>query len=491
MRALKLFFSFPVTLCGLLVVLAALTVRGRFDDPDLWWHLKMGQIIFTTHSIPTHDLFSYTSSQHALVPQEWLAELSIFCAYHLGGYAGLMLWFCVLSSALLIAGYVLCRLYSGNAKVAFAGAMIIWFFGTIGFEIRPQMVGYLLLIAELLLIWAGRTQDSRWFLGLPLVFVIWINCHASYILGIAVAGAYLLSSFCEFKLGALVARRWSPQLRRPFVGALLLSVAVLFINPAGVRQILYPIDTMMNMNLLMANVQEWSPLQLTEARGIGLVGVLLCVFLLIAGCKAEIYFDELILLAAGAWLAAGHIRMLIIFGILAAPTLSRQLANHWENYEPEKDRILPNAVFIGLSIAVVVLAFPSQGDLEQQVEKQSPVKALQYMQAHELQGPMLNDYTFGGYLIWSAPEYPVMIDGRTDLYEWSGFLDKYARWATIQEDPNILLRQYNVNFCLLSTQSQMINVIPLLPDWKLVYSDNIARVFVRTSPQNRPVTTAP
>jgi hypothetical protein len=183
-------------------------------------------------------------------------------------------------------------------------------------------------------------------------------------------------------------------------------------------------------------------------------------------------------------MAVGHIRMLVIFGILVAPTLSRQLANVWENYEPEKDRILPNAVFIGLSLIAIVLAFPSRQNLMQQVEARSPVKALDYIRTHQLSGQMLNDYTYGGYLIWAAPEYPVMIDGRTDIYEWSGFLEQYARWATSQEDPNLLLRKYNVNFCLLSAQSQMINIMPLLPDWKLVYSDDLARVFVKTPSQS-------
>lgn len=490
MRTIQRLFSFPVTLASLLTVLTVLTVRGRFDDPDLWWHLKMGQMIWTTHSIPTRDLFSYTAKQQALVPQEWLAQLNIFYAYQLGGYSGLMIWFCLLASALVVAGYVLCRIYSGNAKVAFIGAMLIWFFGTIGFEIRPQMFSYILLVTELLLIHAGRTRNPRWFAGLPVVFLVWINSHASFVLGIAVAFAYLFSSFFEFELGALVSRRWKSQHRRNFTWSLLLSIIGLFINPAGFKQILYPFDTLMNMKLLMANVEEWAPLNLTEARGIGLLAVLFCIVLLIAARKADIYLDELLLLAAGTWMAVGHIRMLIIFGILAAPILSRQLANVWENYEPEKDRILPNAVFIGLSLIAIVLAFPSRDNLVRQVEDRSPVKAVDYIRTHQISGPMLNDYTYGGYLIWAAPEYPVMIDGRTDIYEWSGFLQQYARWATIQEDPNVLLQKYNVNFCLLSTQSQMINILPLLPGWKLVYSDDLARVFINTSPQSRVATPA-
>ena len=490
MRAFQRLFSFPVALASLLVVLTMLTVRGRFDDPDSWWHLKMGQLIWTTHSIPTQDLFSYTANHQALVPQEWLAQLSIYWAYLMGGYSGMMIWFAVLASALVVLGYLLCWLYSANAKIAFLGAMIIWFFGTIGFEIRPQMFSYLLIIAELMLIHLGRTRSPRWFFGFPIVFLIWINSHASFILGIAVACAYLLASFFEFELGALVSHRWDSQRRRIFTWSLLLSVGALFVNPAGLRQIYYPIDTLMNMKMLMANVEEWAPLQLTEARGIGLLAILFCISLVLMAKKADLYLDELILLAAGAWLAVGHIRMLIVFGILAAPTLSRQLANVWENYEPEKDRVLPNAVFIGLSLVAIVLAFPGRQNLEQQVEAESPVKALQYVQAHHLTGPMLNDYTYGGYLIWAAPEHPVMIDGRTDIYEWSGFLEQYARWATLQEDPNLLLQKYNVNFCLLSTHSQMINVLPLLPDWKLVYSDDLARVFVRTPSQRPPELTA-
>ena len=47
---------------------------------------------------------------------------------------------------------------------------------------------------------------------------------------------------------------------------------------------------------------------------------------------------------------------------------------------------------------------------------------MEFIQASHLSGPMLNDYNFGGYLIWAAPEHPVFIDGRTDVYEWSGVL---------------------------------------------------------------------
>jgi hypothetical protein len=472
-------------LAVLLIVLAALTVRARFDDPDMWWHLKMGEIIWTTHAIPLTDIFSYTTHHQAVVPQEWLAQLAIYGAGKYGGFSGLMFWFCFFTSAFVIAGYALCSLYSGNLKVAFVGAMLIWLFGTSAFSIRPQTIAYLLFIAELVLIHLGRTRNPRWFFWLPILFALWINCHGSFILGILVAAIFLFASFFSFQIGSLASQRWDAACRKVFILSLLLSVAALFLNPVGVKQILYPFDTLLNMPNLLGNVEEWAPLNMTEARGIALLAVLLCSFLLVATRRAELYFDELLLLMLGTWLAVSHVRMLIVFGILAAPILSRQLSTSWEGYDAQKDRIWPNALMIAASLLVIFLAFPSSRNLQQQVEIQSPVKAVEFINASHLPGPMLNEYGFGGYLIWAAPQYPVFIDGRTDIYEWSGVLREFNTWAMLQSDPNTLLRKYGVGFCLLSRQSSMARVLPLLHEWKVVYSDSNAVVLVPAATGNR------
>jgi len=478
-RILQRVFSFPVMLAVLLALLSALTVRARFEDPDMWWHLRMGQVICADHAIPFTDTFSYTTHHQAAIPQEWLAQLAIYGAYAWGGFAGLMLWLCLFTGALVIAGYGLCSLYSGNLKVAFLGAMLIWLFGTIAYSIRPQMIGYLLLIAELLLIQLGRTRHPRWFFGLPILFALWINCHGSFILGILVACIFLFASFFDFQIGSLASRRWEAGRRKIFMLALLVSIAALFLNPAGLKQILYPFDTLLNMPDLLANVQEWTPLNMTDPRGIALLLVLLCSFLLVATRRSELFFDEMLLLLLGTWLAVSHLRMLIVFGILAAPILSRQLATSWEGYDTLKDRIWPNAVMIAASLLGIWLAFPSSRNLEEQMKNQSPVRAVEFIQAHHLSGPMLNSYGFGGYLIWAAPQYPVFIDGRTDIYEWSGVLREFNRWSTLQSDPNELLKKYKIAFCLLDRNSAMARVLPLLHEWKAVYSDSNSVIFIR------------
>jgi hypothetical protein len=474
-------FSFPAMVAGLLAVLAVMTARPHLDDPDMWWHLKMGEIIWTTHTIPVSDIFSYTTNHHAWIPQEWLSQLAIYGAYKWGGLTGLMLWLCFFTGALLVAGYVLCRLYSGNATVAFAGAMVIWLFGTVGVSIRPQLIGYLLLIVELALLHLGSTRNFRWFFWLPVLFAIWVNCHASFFLGYIVAGSYLFASLFSFQSGSLVSPRWAPHCRKMLALALLLSAAALFLNPTGIRQVLYPVDTFAHQPLGLSTVVEWQAAQLTDPRGVALLAVLLCSFLLVAIRRSELFIDELQLLVIGTWLAVSHKRMLFVFGILAAPILCRQLATAWNGCKTEKNRILPHAVVMGISLLAVWLAFPDSQNLKKQIETTSPVKAVEFIKANHLSGPMLNDYQFGGYLIWAAPEYPVFVDGRSDIFEWMGVLDEFENWAALTNDPNALLQKYKIGFCLLTRQSPMVHVLPLMHGWKMVYSDNNSVIFARTA----------
>jgi hypothetical protein len=308
---------------GLLVPLAVATVRDRFNDLDLWWHLKTGEVVWATHTVPTTDLFSWTTGHHAWIPHEWLAQTLIYGAYRWDGYSGLMLWFCCFTVCLLIGGYVLCSLYSGNSKTAIVGALAIWLFATVGLSIRPQMIGYNLLIVELLLVHLGRTRSRRWFYCLPLLFAVWVNCHGSFFLGLVLLGMFAACSFFHFRMGLLSSPLWDPASRRTFVIAGCLSVAATLLNPVGLRQVLYPINMLLHQPTAVSQISEWQPLQWSDPRGIAVLGLLGCIFLLLILRRAELLLSELLLLAGGTWLAINHDRLLFVFGILAAPVLSR------------------------------------------------------------------------------------------------------------------------------------------------------------------------
>ena len=482
-KALRLAFSFPVAIAALLTVLTVLTVRSRFNDPDLWWHLKTGEIIWNTHVIPAVDTFSYTAAGHAWVAQEWLSQLAFYGAWKFDGNTGLMLLLCAMASLILISGYALCAAYSGNAKVAFLGAMAVWLFSTVGLAIRPHMIGYLLLIFELLVLHLGRSRDPKWFFALPPLFCVWINCHGSFFFGLAVAGVVSFCSFWDFRLGLLACERWDKQNRNALLIALAICVAALFVNPVGPKLIAYPLDVLFNQHVNLNAVSEWQPPHFDSPRGLALLAVAALTLLLPIFRHAEITLQELLLLTLGFGFAVRHERMLFVFGLLVAPILCRLLSETWEKYRPEQDRILPNAVMVALASAVAIIAFPGRSDLDHQVETGNPVKALEFIRHSGFSGRMLNEYVYGGYLIWAAPEQKVFLDGRADIYDPAGLLAEYGNWAMLQQDPQRLLAKYQIDFCLLSREAPMGRVLPLLPGWKRIYADQLSSVYARSGSQ--------
>lgn len=478
---LGIIFSRPAARVALLIMLSVMGLRLRLDTTDTWWDLKTGEIIWNTHSVPTVDLFSFTTNRHFCVPHEWLAQLTIYAAYHFGGYPGMMLWLFAFASLLSIAGYALCWLWSGSSKLAFLGALGIWFFATIGFNIRAQLLGYFLLLCELLILWLGRNRNRKWFLLLPPLFVIWVNCHGSFLLGLVVLGAVLACSFFEFRAGLLVSHRWVSRQRNMLAAAFVLSIGALFINPVGLSQLTYPIDTMFHQPLQKEFISEWPPAGFDDPRAWGLLGVAGLILLVPLLRRVELTLEELGLVGLGFGLAAQHQRMLFVFGILAVPISCRLVRVAWYGYKPSRNRILLNAVVIVLALWGMIQRFPSSHELTEQVNKGNPVKALNFIRRSGISGRMLNDYNYGGYLIWAAPERKVFADGRGDVYEWTGVLRDYLRWNQVQEDPRILPDKYDIDYCLLNRDASISRVMKLLPGWKSVYSDDMSVVFVRSA----------
>lgn len=476
----RLVFSFPVAISSLLLVLLVFTVRNRFNDPDMWWHLKTGEIIWNTRHLPTVDTFSYTANGRPWTLQEWLSQVTIFAAYHFGGYGGMMLWLCTFGSSILIGGYALCCVYSGNAKVAFLGALTIWLFSTVGLSIRPHLIGYVLLIFELLVVEWGYARNRRWFYALPPLLCIWINVHSSFFFGLVVLGIVFTCSLFEFRLGQLVSHRWEEKKRNALIVAGLFSIGALFLNPIGPGLIVYPLDVMFHQKLNLTAVSEWQQPDFSDPRSLSFLLISAVILFIPVLRPVDIHLRELILLIMGVYLALHHERMLFVFGILAAPVLCRLLAGAWDNYHLANDRIAPNALIIAISLVISLVAFPADSALGRQVVQSNPVEALQFLSRSGLKGNLLNEYVNGGFLIWAAPGRKVFIDGRADIYDPAGTMAEYGRWLALQTDSSTFLSSHDIQLCLLARDSPAARLMSRLEGWRRVYSDESYFVLAKT-----------
>jgi hypothetical protein len=341
------------------------------------------------------------------------------------------------------------------------------------------MLGYVLLACELLILHLGRSRDRRWFFLLPFLFALWVNSHGSFFLGMIVLAVVLMCGSIETNTGLMTARPLDRARRKTLLWAAGLSLAGLFVNPVGWELLAYPVRTIFDPRMPLDAVTEWQRLSFDDARAFGLVALAggMALFGLVR--RTKLYLDEFALLAVAFGMAILHQRLLFAWGIVAAPIVCRQLAHLGDPYSPAQDKPLPNAFLILASLGVAFAAFPAQSALVSQVDRANPVQAVDFIRRTHLTGRMLNDYAYGGYLSWALPEQKVFIDGRADVYAWTGVLQDYGAWATLRQDPNRLLDNYRIDWCLLSRSAPQARVLRYLPGWSERYSDSQSVIFAR------------
>src|SRR6202041_771161 len=201
------FVSFPAMLGTMLVGATFVVVRAFNVDPDLWWHVKTGELILSTHKWATTDAYSYTSSGAPWMSCEWLGDVLFAAAYRLGGLRGLEALLIMLASAVMLALYGLATLRSGNSKAGFVAAAALLALANLSFTLRPQMLGYLFLILTLIAVERFRQGKQRAVWLLPILFLIWINTHGSWIIGLGVILLYIACGLVDFQAGSLEVRR--------------------------------------------------------------------------------------------------------------------------------------------------------------------------------------------------------------------------------------------------------------------------------------------
>src|ERR1700693_2810637 len=112
-EGLKWAISFPAMLGMFLIGRVFYEGRGFVVDPDVWWHIKVGQDILRTHHFPTVDPYSFTAVGTPWIAYEWLGEIVLAFAYRLGGVVSLCVFLIAFGSIILISLYWLATVRSG------------------------------------------------------------------------------------------------------------------------------------------------------------------------------------------------------------------------------------------------------------------------------------------------------------------------------------------------------------------------------------------
>ena len=244
-------------LVALLVGATFAVVRGFSVDPDMWWHIRTGELILSTHHWATTDPYSYTAAGAPWMSCEWLGDVVFAVVYRVGGLRGLEALLVVLASAVMLALYGFATLRSGNCKAAFVVSGVLLVLAAASFNLRPQMLGYLFLILTLIALELFRQGKQRAVWLLPMLFLLWVNTHGSWIVGLATVALFFGAGLVSFQVGSLEARRWTSSERLRLEVVFLLSLVAIPITPYGARLAAYPFTVASTLPISVANILEW------------------------------------------------------------------------------------------------------------------------------------------------------------------------------------------------------------------------------------------
>lgn len=473
---------FPIVLFSMVFVLAVR--QSVLLDPDLWWHLKAGEQIVNTKSIPHTDDFSFTKNGSEWVAHEWLAEVLIYGIYRLTGLVGLVVIFSLLIVVVLLVAYRRCegRPYAASLAILLAAAASSPLFG-----IRPQMITLLLASVYIALLERfvrdGRNQLLWW---LPPIMLLWVNLHAGFALGLALIALYVLSAALD--------RSWSRLV--PLAMVLAICTAVVPLNPNGFRMFSYPYETLTSPSMA-ALIEEWASPDFHQITYLPLAVLLLATFGVLALSPRRARAGELFLLLVTAFGALRSVRHIPIFALIAAPVFANHLweimkARHWDEWFTSSERPAVGGKLVlnlALLVAVGALAlsriwhFAAHQRLYEAIR--NPVAAVDFLKSQHLPGPIYNRYGWGGYLIYRLyPEYRVYIDGRADVYGDQFFAEAMNMYDGIGDwrEP---LDRYAVRTIIVSPDVPLSSLLTRDPAWTKVYEDAQAVVFLRSQPTNR------
>jgi hypothetical protein len=316
-------------------------------------------------------------------------------------------------------------------------------------------------------------ERRRWLWTLPVIFLIWANCHGGYFMGWAMIGAYCLE--------ALYRRvPWREQRDLWFVAAA--SFAASAINPNGLRVIeimlKYRQSGIQSQNIEWQYPAFWEP----SAYSLVLFGSLV---MLLLGRRRTSPVDWILFFVFGA-ASLLAVRNTILMGLVGAVLMF--------SYLPDWKRSVPSTAAVALLIGGIGFGvFRGQAFQLRAAEWMLPSGAADFLQLHHVTGHMVNTYENGGYLVWRLwPQQKDFIDPR-GLSE-QAYLD-YGH--ILNNDPlagqsrEEILRKYGVEVMVLSGfdrfSGAVFNIAAALADpsqteWKLMQADDKGVVFMRTPP---------
>ncbi len=465
---------------------SALFGLGNWEaDPDMFWHLRVAELIRAAGPRPLVDTFSYNSVSQPWIPYSWLAELGMLRAMESGGTWALVLvpFLCYLTTLFFIA---LCVVRQAGISLKAATVMSVVALLLLPFiAFRPATFTFPLCAFAVWAVTSARLTGGRVLmlsLLVPLT-VLLANLHLFFVFPPILLVVWAMGGWLEGRAAESTPRP-SPLIYAT-VALLSFSLAIA-LNPfgAGLLKVFahYLFEDVM---VTQAVIVEMRPFY-----GLGpipLWGTVLLLAWPLAGWALRRFradWRDLGFFGLAVALVLTHGRYIPLAALLLAPLAATY--GPWPQLSLVSARRL-SAAAVGLVLGLTVAAalHGSRTDLESNLSDHLeshtgyPVAAARFVRQAMpgTTGRLINEMSWGGYLIYALwPDFQVLLDGRTQVYPESLWRAAYVDAS--RQSRRELFRRAQADVAVLPVGSDWAQILESELGWRRIYVDRIAGVWV-------------
>lgn len=473
-----------------LVIAAFYSIQSQAAviDPDIWWHISVGDWIVEHRSVPRTGILSQ-HLERPWVAYSWGFDLlvaTIHRQWGLPGIIGLLIGFQVLVSFVFLLAMRDLTKTPWWAWLIASSSIFAFYIN----PLRPALFTLLFFTLELFVIFqVERRRDDTLLVWLAPLFVLWANTHIQFVYGLFVLALYVAARLAKMTPGVFFGVVPRDRVPAPFpaacVAALALAAVCSVIGPNGVLPHAVAIEYATQIGHYQV-IQELGALNFRRPEHF------VQLWLVMAACVAagrSRRFDlfRLLLLAFSAAVSFRAMRDSWFVSMAAAFVLA-EIVGDTRAAAEERDStpvVRPAVLYALAAVLALGVAFTlarrqgmSTPELATVVDRVYPLRATEFIRQAGLNGRMYNDFNWGGFLTYRLPEHPVSIDPRADLYDGELFAQS-LRTANAspgwEKDPDVA----RADFVLIQRWFPLARALANDRQFRLVYEDHLATIFVR------------
>lgn len=465
---------------------------------DFWLHVKLGEVIFQTRSLPVTDPFSYVlAGQPLQTHYEYLSQIVFYLLYNFGGPTG----FIVFRMACAIAvGSLLLGIDKKNVWPNLL--LVLWGLDATrpGFVDRPQIFSFLFFTIQLILAFRYLDESStaakknRVLAALVAVEWLWANFHGGgHTLGFLIYGslaAQVVYRHYRHGLGDT-----ADLSRVALFGAALGAVSFLTPNTYHSYEFLFQLLGESSNTL----IREWRVKPFPDyVRDVGLFWAVSIGALLLR--RKNVLFNGLILAVLGV--ASFRMQRLEVLFVLAALGVALDQLRRQDGYQSLLKSLWARrpatTALTALATSAGLYGWVNAHGLEELRRlnlrgfgvSAHAEGACDFLDRENLTGKFFNNYDIGAYLIYRGyPRRTVFIDGRNADYG-AAFTERAVRagsdpalWTDL--DKTHSFTGAIVDFIGIGNPNlPYVSHLDRNPLWALVYVDDWVAVYLKRIPEN-------